>query len=374
MADIHWGVMDAIKQYQELRCVTEYLDENEIDLLVICGDYFDHKLMLNSQASILSIKFMNELRMRSLNDKHPFKIRIFKGTHSHDYDQLEVFKPLDDGDTFRVFTTTTVEETLPGLKCLYAPDELINTDDYMDLYYEETHEPNDFMFFHGNFDVQLGGLLDRSIENVIFSYDHFSSISHVMIGGHWHDAEEHENMYYTRSVNRWMFGEFNPKGFIVCEYNTEDPDNYNLWRIINRYTDTYLTFTVDTSLYKTTDDYSNLINEITERLDTDDHIHIRVKIVITNEADINKTFIESIKLRYSNDRRVKVTVEDKVSKTKKKEKSESNSYEKNTYAFLFDRNKSVCDKIKEYIRITKHMDITEADAEKIANLLSAYNK
>ena len=49
-ADFHWGAMDPDKQKEELRFIYEYLEKKPIDLLVICGDYFDHRLLLNSKS------------------------------------------------------------------------------------------------------------------------------------------------------------------------------------------------------------------------------------------------------------------------------------------------------------------------------------
>ena len=102
VGDIHWGALDADRQRLELSIIPEYLEQHDIDLLVICGDYFDHKLMLNSQASLQSVDFMSQLIQLSHRKGDEFKIRVFDGTRSHDYDQHEVFKPFDDIEGFRL--------------------------------------------------------------------------------------------------------------------------------------------------------------------------------------------------------------------------------------------------------------------------------
>lgn len=372
LGDIHWGCLDANKQFSELQIITEYLETHDVDLVVICGDYFDHKLLLNSQASLMSVEFMNNLRVLSKNEKHPFKIRIFDGTHSHDHNQLEVFRPFDDGDTFRVFRNTTCEETLPGLQCLYAPDETLTNDDYFKTYGEILHLQYDIMFFHGSFDVQLGDLLkDTQAKNVVFEYDYFSQIAQVMIGGHWHDADHYENVYYTRSVNRWMFGEDNPKGFITCDYNTETK-SYEIKRVNNPYTDRYVTFIVDTSLYTDIDKYNSLITLISSEIDNDEDVHIKIKVNITNDDEQNKIYIDNLRYKYSNTRQVKLVIENKVTKKKRKEKSESHSVEKDTYAFLFKPETSLCDKIKEFVRITKGIELDEWQTKYLSELFKKY--
>lgn len=376
VGDVHWGCMDAVKQYEELRILPEYLENHEIDLLVFCGDYFDHKLMLNSEASLLSLKFMNDMRMLSRNEKHPFKIRIFTGTRSHDYDQLRAFDSFDDGDTFRVFDKTTAEETLPGLKCLYAPDETMTNEDYFIEYEDILAKQYDIMFFHGSFDVQLGDLIlnsDEPHKNVIFEYDYFSQICMVMIGGHWHDSDHYSNMWYTRSMNRWTFGEDEPKGFIECTYDTK-MKTYEIDRISNPYTDRYVTYIVDTSLYTDMDKYNSLMNAVSAEIENDKNVHIKLKVNVTNESDMNKIFIDNLRYKYANTKSVKLVVENKLIKKKRKEKEETHNIEKDTYHFLFDPNVSMCDKICEFIKVTKGIELSQWQVEMIKGYLLSDKK
>lgn len=373
VGDIHWGALDADKQRKELSILPEYLSNNKIDLLVICGDYFDHKLLLNSQASLQAIDFMNELRHLSIEKS--FKIRVFDGTRSHDYDQLEVFMPFDNGDTFRVFRHTTQEETLPEMKCLYVPDENIDNDEWYREYGKEImDETNDIMFFHGNFDNMLGGLLTNdevaSAHNVIFEYSVLSRIFSVMIGGHWHDADSIGNMHYTRSINRWKFGEDRPKGFIVCDYDTSDR-SYEITRIDNPYTDEYKTYLIDTSIFTTLEDYNKMTSEIDKKLKDDSNVHIKIKIVVTNDSANNKVYSDHIKTRYSMDRRVKVSIENKFVKQKKKEKKKSLSDTKDKFSFLFDSGKGIEEKFIEFIKLTKGIEL---DINEVREILTKYTK
>ena len=373
IADIHWGALDADKQRKELSIIFEYLSEHKIDLVVICGDYFDHKLLLNSQASLQSIDFMSSLRRLSI--ENGFKIRIFDGTRSHDYDQLEVFVPFDDGNNFRVFRHTTQEETLPELKCLYVPDENMSNDDWYREYGTIIMDKdNDIMFFHGNFDNMLGGLLtndeDTNTKNVVFEYGVLSRIFSVMIGGHWHDADYIGNMYYTRSVNRWKFGEDRSKGFIVCDYDT-DNRSYTITRIDNPYTDEYKTFLIDTSIFTSIDDYNSLSTDVDKKLKEDESVHIKIKIVVTNDSSNNHIFIDNIKNKYSMDRRVKISLENKFAKQKKKEKSKHLSDSKDKYAFLFNSNIGIEEKFIEFIKLTRGIEL---DVEDVKEALSNYLK
>jgi hypothetical protein len=367
IGDIHWGALDAEKQWSELSFLFDYLQSAKINLLVICGDYFDHKLLLNSQASVMSIDFMHKLI--KIAKKKKFIIRVIVGTRSHDYDQLEVFAPMED-DTFKIFRTTTMEETLPQLQCLYAPDETMSNEKYFNTYPEVLTNTYDIMFFHGNFDVVAGNLImdSNQLDNVVYEYEVFSQLANIMIGGHWHDADQYGRLYYTRSMNRWKFGEDNTKGFIECIYDT-DADTYTVSRISNNDTDAYRTFLVDTSLFSSVDEYSNLITNIDDAMSKDSSMHVRIKVEVTNDSPCNDTFLDNLRIKYQNNRLVRIVIENKFVKQQKKKKREAINDAKDAYSFLFNGNLSIIDKIKEYVKVTKDIELSD---EELKEILSKY--
>ena len=61
-ADYHWGAMEAERQYKESMFIIDYIKKNKIDLFVICGDYFDHRLLVNSKSAFNAMKFMMNLK------------------------------------------------------------------------------------------------------------------------------------------------------------------------------------------------------------------------------------------------------------------------------------------------------------------------
>lgn len=373
--DYHWGAMDPDKQKEELRFIDDYLDSHEIDLFVICGDYFDHRLLLNSRSSVYAIEFINSLIKRSQTDKHPFKIRMFLGTKSHDNDQLDTFKSIEN-ENFKIFKDTTYEETLPNFHCIYCPDELMYTEDYLTTYnsilfgdYTKKNYPIDAMFFHGTFDVIMPDILKGNDNpNVVFEYPFFNSKCSVMIGGHWHDGDDYGNMYYVRSPNRYKFNEDKSKGGILLTYDTETQE-YKTDRVNNPYTDEYKTYVIDTSYFNTIEDYSNLCSEITDNLGKNKQLHVRVQIFITDEKDINSSCIESVRYRFDNIKNVKVTVENKVTKKKKEEKKKKTDNLKSKFYFLFDDNLSIVDKYRLFIKETKGIEV---DTDQLKSVLEKY--
>lgn len=374
-ADYHWGVMDPDKQKEELEFINEYLDKNEIDLFVIAGDYFDHRLLLNSRSSIYAIEFISSLIKRSEKSSHPFAIRIVMGTKSHDNDQLDALKNFEN-DTFKIFKDTTYEETLKDLHCIYCPDELLYSDDYLvkynDIIFKDftgKNYPIDIMFFHGTFDVIMPDILkDNDNPNVIFEYSLFNAKCSVMVGGHWHDGDDYGNMFYTRSPNRFKFNEDKSKGALLLTYDTETQE-YLTERIVNSYTDEYKTYIVDTMFFNSINDYSDLCAEIEHALKENKHLHIRVQILITDEKEINSSCIESVRYKFDSTKNVKVTIDNKVTKKKKEERKKKTDDLKSKFSFLFDDSLSVVAKYRLFIKETKGIDIPE---DQLKSILEKY--
>ncbi len=353
LADFHWDALDAVKQYDETAWVLSFIEKvPHLDLVVIAGDYFDAKMLLNSKASIYSIKWMCQLIQ--ICNKRNIKIRIVRGTISHDNNQLNAFDSYDDGDNFRIIRECTAEETLPGFNCLYCPDETIPTNDYMDKYAGILYgHQYDAMFFHGSFDVVVPNIAIQESEssgfnNVIFKYNFFKNICRVMIGGHWHDGDQNEHMYYTRSLNRWRFNEDNPKGFIYVTYDTDDK-TYNLQRIENPFTEKYRTLHVNTRIFKSIEEYEGVIEDTHVMLSDDPTCHVRIKITVDDEKPINENGINALKHKFMNEKRVKIELKNALKDKKKKEDRRKNELIKSEFAFVQDRSKTPSEIIQEFI-------------------------
>ena len=155
------------------------------------------------------------------------------------------------------------------MKCIYCPDETIETETYENLYLDEILEPKDIGFFHGSFDVVYGELLASKPElmqkkNVIFRYQLFDkSIYGPMIAGHWHDGKIYDDLIYCGSPFRYKFNEDECKGLSFVQYDTEDK-SYLYYRIQNPVCAEYITYEIYSNLYNSKDDYKKIIDELYE--------------------------------------------------------------------------------------------------------------
>ena len=294
--DIHWGVINPYEQLKSLEFIFQFLQEChtkdiQIDMIVILGDYFDSKLPLNSREAIFAIQWMNRLYNIAI-EFGVKRIRVVQGTLDHDNDQLDAFKPLEsisnDSEFFKIFTTTTSEETLPGLKCVYCPDETIQTDEYVDMNLNTILSVHDIGFFHGSFDVVYGDLLKTKPElmnkkNVIFQYDLWDKvILGPMIAGHWHDGKQYDDLYYCGSPFRYKFNEDEPKGLGFLQYDNDD-NSYYYQKILNCLSPEYMTFEIYSNLYNTKEDFNHVmiaIDEIIESFKATPHLNNKLRIVI----------------------------------------------------------------------------------------------
>lgn len=363
-ADFHWGVMDADKQYNESQFILDYLNTHDCDLFVVCGDYFDHRLLMNSKSAFNSIKLMDEIK--TISKIKNFKIVMFDGTESHDYDQLEIFRSFED-ESFIIYRETTFAETLPGLSCMYAPDANMTTNDYIVKYGSKIMDSDiDIMFFHGTFDtIMVDRTLDDDIPNVIFEYSFFNHNTHLMVGGHWHDGDKFGNMFYIRSPYRWSYGEDLPKGIMSITYDT-DKKEADIERIENPNTDRYFSFEVDTSLYTDVNNYAILLKQVQDQLDSGVE-HIRIKVIVTDDKDLNKSCIDNLINTYQGHKRVKVVVINKYNKQMKKKKAQELDSFKDKFKYVFDGNTPLPKLYRQFILDTKGIDIPE---ERIMTILS----
>jgi len=363
IADIHWGVVEPEIQKIQLYFLLTFLDQyREIDLLVIGGDFWDTKVPLNSPEGIGGINMFNMVYDKAI-EVGIKAMRVVKGTEDHDNDQLEAFRDLErrSNGFLKIFNRTTSEETLPGLRCIYCPDETITNDEYMDRYHDIIMQGHDIGFFHGSFDVVFSEIVlqrkeSMDIKNVIYKYDFWEkAIKGPMIAGHWHNGKRYNHLIYVGSPDRWAFNEEEPKGFGFIRYNT-DTNEYFYRKIINPVAPDYITYEVYTNLCKSVDAYNTLIEEVNKKLNEYSNnpfksVKIRIMIYVTDDSPDNDTYITSLRHRFVNDKRVKIRIKNTVKDKKKKEELKKHMEDRTKYAFISDKTMSVANKIHEYILI-----------------------
>lgn len=266
-------------------------------------DYFDRKIPLTDQSSILSIKFLNQLC--SFAQKRKIEIRILRGTKTHDFNQLDNFKSLETTySNFRIINTVT-EEIFEGLRFLYVPEEYMND---QNEYYREFKSQNwDCMYGHGTWDVfafqsQISES-ERTIKgSPVFMYtDWEDTVKYDIIFGHIHVKNDHKKLHYSGSFERWCHGEEKPKGFLLQTIDL-DSETSSLKFIKNTKATEYNTVNLS-ELVSKGEDLKEAISKI-ERLKKENS-NFRVKV----GSDMSMENLSILKETFSNENSIRIELQ-----------------------------------------------------------------
>jgi hypothetical protein len=364
--------MDSKLMYDHLALLLAFIRQmkNEIDIAVLGGDYFDYRLQLNSKTAIRSIKWFDEF-ICTCKESGVKKVRIIKGTKEHDNDQLEVFRTYYESNDgyFKIFNTTTVEETLPGLKCIYCPDENLNLIDYHQQYIKEMLSNPDIGFFHGSFDVVIPGIeferiQSHNISSMIYEYDKFSKfIKGPLLAGHWHTPTTYKSLYYVGSYDRWKFNEEEPKGFIYGEYDNVS-HKYYIHRVNNPLALEYNTIMVSNDTTYTPQHFADLSANIDKLIEEDTTLQLRVVYMMVTDDSESIVNFQNFQKKYISNRQIKIDIKDLIKKALKKEKKERVAFEAFKYQYIFDNSVSIAEKIQKFIMEKRAVELPVSDIQK----------
>lgn len=219
----------------------------DIDLMFICGDFFDTLLNLNSQASLESLEIIDELKR--LCRENNCDLRVLRGTFTHDRNQPQHFVNGDDpnDNSVRLFDKLSLEyHEKTGLNILYIPDNLPNVDickDVRELLDAHNVERADIMVHHGYFKHMLPpnirephGCLDVDTVSKL--------VKGCVLNGHVHLTSIYKNVISIGSFDRLVHGEEGPKGFYKIRIDTNGVYHFNF--IENKEANKFITFDLRT--------------------------------------------------------------------------------------------------------------------------------
>jgi hypothetical protein len=356
ISDIHFGAVENAKLNNELSEVFfKYLDSNpDINYITINGDLLDRKLNLNESYSKSSIDFINNLVQYLKNDNYKLdRIRLIRGTKTHDFNQLENFKYFekDYPEKFKIINTYDIEKLYNDFRVVYLPEEYMEDQDnyYKNLKEELVETPCDCIFGHGSWDVfSFENQVIESERNIsgspILRYKEWCDLCKgFIIFGHIHkNLVYKDKLYYTGSFSRWIFGEDNPKGFYMSIYNTET-SQYNLRFIKNNLANVYKTYFIS-DIMKENMSLEQSIEEI-DKLSKSEKVY-KHRILLDEQIDTEK--LKVLKETVSTYDDIKI---DQKIKVKQKEQD-------TRFSFL-DENNSVIKNISLYIKNIFGKDISE---------------
>lgn len=342
IADIHFGAMDPLNQYNLLQQFEEKLKRLPIlDIVSINGDLFHSKYMANSNAISMALTFVTDLINICISKNAT--LVVISGTYSHDSDQIKLLYPLAsavaDKCDIRIVEDTKFE-VIKGKRILCIP-ELYNKgiDYYQNFLYNSGLY--DACYMHGTY---VNSIFGKNIPDLnsnrepVFCMDHFCNCRGPIISGHVHQAGCFDShFYYCGSPYRWSFADgIDPKGFYWLLHDIE----HFTYAIIQEpiISDLYLTVNLDHLLNS---DPKEVVEYITQK-QQEGIKHIRVEFTKDNQENVN--FIQTY-YRKNKD----IVIQDKYEHDSLVEKTKEIEKKYEGYQYLFDNSLSATDKLARYI-------------------------
>lgn len=356
IADLHFGAFDPKLQFEILKeqVLSKLMMIYKLDVIVIDGDIFDHKVMSNSDAAMYACLFVDQLVniARSKNST----LVILHGTYSHDYDQLKLFYHYMEDKTVDVRIITSIKfEYIKGAKILCIP-ELYGIDEsiYRKMFFESGWY--DEAFVHGTFKGAVYG--DNVGNGRLLTPQDFIYCKGVAIAGHVHKSGCFNGFfYYCGCPYRWKFGEEEEKGFLLLAHDLDSQIHHVHFEPIVSFR--YDTIYLDTLV---SEDPKNIIDYI-NRLKSEqgiDFIKVRFRVPVPG---YNQTIINNY---YRNNQNTFVEFMDvkEAEEYKKEEKLKQNSQ----YNYLMDNSISDFERFVRYVNESEGYEFITV--QKLSELLN----
>lgn len=244
LSDIHLGAKnnptaDIIKNLDIL--FDQYSQKSlfkDLDIVFIAGDLFDRLLDMDDDDSHL-IKLWID-RLSRFCSRFKIKLRILKGTPSHDWNQSSqaetVWKISQIPGDFKYIDTLSIEYIEDhNMHVLYVPDEWASTTEetlsQVKTLMQDMHIKDvDIAIMHGLFNYQLPGIGKASSKHDETSY--LDIVKYFINIGHIHTHTTYERILAQGSFDRMTHGEEEPKGCMLMEL---DPVEGNRFLFIENY-------------------------------------------------------------------------------------------------------------------------------------------
>jgi len=306
--DLHFGIKDSKRMYDELVQFKNKVEEVKPEIIIIDGDYFDHKLTIGDPATLYAVSFFKELM--DLCIKYKITLKMVQGTRGHELNQLQLFKPYEEADNFDFEIIETVKkEDVRGLHILFIPEEYPeNSDEY---YKEFKNDKYNIICGHGTWDfVAVQAMIDVANKEThsapVFMFEEWKDcIKDGFISfGHIHGRNVYgRKIFYSGSFTRWNYGERSDKGFTYFEYDL-DSKKYVVQFVDNTMAPKYDVLTVQELNLNLEEANAELIrDEISKRLEENMNLKI-------NLAGLSLDKIEVLRNFYKNDEHIKIEIKE----------------------------------------------------------------
>ena len=373
LADVHVGAIPIEKLYvQFMNQIVTRIKEKQPDFIIICGDWFDHKLYLNDKESFYSYKMIQEMIEAS---KKECKIRFVYGTESHECDQYDIIGNMTGRD-IDIIKYVKEEELFPNIKVLYLPEEhILDKQEYYKDFIKDKYY--NYVFGHGIIReaMKMAALHNDQSKTKrkkvpVFSTAELRKVCKGQVYfGHYHIHTDMDDIYYVGSFTRWQFGEEDAKGFYYISYD-EDKDKYKNKFIENTEAENYTTirYGYSSPVFQSVENMEKKLSDIDKIVDMHVLDHVRFQFNIPADSEKPEFIMNYLKERYKFNDKIKVGFEHGYVEEKKKQKKEKIKEENAKYAFIFDNNIPFVNKVVQFIHIEYDRDLKTNTVDRYLNI------
>lgn len=361
IADIHFGCNES-PEYMYNQLNRQFIDKIlrlDFDIVAICGDLFDSRMMTTNIAVTYALQFID--RLVQLCSSKKATLIIIAGTLGHDAGQLSLFYHYMNDPSVDVRIVEKIQfENVKGLRVLCIPEMTdIPEEEYKQvLYYSGRY---DLCLLHGTYKGSFKGSEIATLNNhvPVFGINHFENCAGPILMGHYHTPSTYDGYaYYNGSAFRYKFGQEEEKGFLVTLYNPFNRRHYT--EMIPIKSHTYSTININHLLYE---DPKKIIEWIKHEKESKGIDFIRVQYNNSNEN------MEIVRNYFRNSSTVKIQELDK--KEKQMQQINKEVLEQNKqYSYLIDDN-SISDYDKFVMYVNQNEGYEFITANELIELLES---
>jgi hypothetical protein len=250
LSDVHLGHPNTPTDHICNAIIQEFLSNTEVagsDIIFISGDFYHQLLDLSTSSSIDIIAIISYM-LRYCATRN-IKLRVLKGTGSHDYDQSQHFISIAKHNNIPVdlkyFNTLDIEYIAEwDINILYIPDEFRTEHsqtlvEVKALLIERNLKTVDIGIMHGMFEQQVPKCHDIPYHD---SKEYLAIVTGLIFIGHDHKHQSYKRITIPGSFDRLAQGEEHAKGFLTATLNADN--SYKVVFHENTLARKYLTFTM----------------------------------------------------------------------------------------------------------------------------------
>lgn len=351
IADIHFGAMDPKFEYDTLtRDFTKKINTIDFDIIAICGDLFDMKMMSNNPAISYAIRFIDDLVNMCISKNAT--LMLLEGTQSHDNGQLSLFYNYLYNPAIDLRIIEQIQfEIVKGMRILCIPEKYgVPEEEYNKILFE--FGGYDMCILHGTFRGSFKGTEVATLKNSspIFSINNFQNCAGPILMGHYHIPGCYEQYaYYNGSALRFAFGEEQEKGFLVTIYNPVT--RYHYTELVPIRSHSYITINIDDIVNNDPKDIIEYIKNEKESRGID-YIRVQFKCATDNMNIVRNYFRNNgfVKFQELNkkDREMQQVDEEIIKKNEK-------------YSYILDPSISDYDKFVTYMNQNEGYEFITTD-------------